>query len=112
MHATSVLEQLQHYLGEKNLSRSEVIARSGLNDIYAHQILSGKRRPSRDKLLCLCFGLELNARQVQTLLRNCGYAELYARNRRDSIILFALFKGLNLLDLNEKLYESGEPLLN
>lgn len=112
MHSASVSEQLRHYMEEKSLTRSEVIARCGLNDIYAHQILSGKRRPSRDKLLCLCFGLELETEQVQDLLRDCGYAVLYAKNRRDSIILFALFKGVRLLELNEKLYEEGEPLLN
>ena len=56
MHECSVSEQLRYYMEKKALSRSDVIARSGLNDIYAHQILSGKRRPSRDKLLCLCFG--------------------------------------------------------
>ena len=48
MHSASVSERLRCYLEEKSLSRSEVIARCGLNDIYAHQILSGKRRPSRD----------------------------------------------------------------
>lgn len=80
--------------------------------IEAHQILSGKRRPSRDKLLCLCFGLKLDSEQVQDLLRDCGYAVLYAKNRRDSIILFAFYRGMSLLELNEKLYEEGEALLN
>lgn len=112
MHSAPVSEQLKRYMAQKGLSRGDVITRSGLNDIYAHQILSGKRRPSRDKLLCLCFGLELNTEQVQDLLRDCGYAVLYAKNRRDSIILFALFKQLSLLELNEKLYEEGEPLLS
>ena len=41
MHSASVSERLRCYLEEKSLSRSEVIARCGLNDIYAHQILSG-----------------------------------------------------------------------
>ena len=67
MQESSVSEQLRYYMEKQSLSRSDVIARSGLNDIYAHQILSGKRRPSRDKLLCLCFGLNLDAAQVQDL---------------------------------------------
>lgn len=112
MHSSSVSERLLFFMEQKGLSRSDVIARCGLNDIYAHQILSGKRRPSRDKFLCLCFGLELDAEQVQDLLRDCGYAILYAKNRRDSIILFALYKKLTLLELNENLYKEGEDLLN
>ena len=56
MQEQSVSELLRNHMLEKNLSRTDVIAASGLNDIYAHQIFSGRRKPSRDKLLCICFG--------------------------------------------------------
>jgi len=112
MKEESVSEILKRYMEEKGFSRTDVIARSGLNDIYAHQILAGKRRPSRDKLLCLCFGLELNAEQVQCMLRDCGYVPLYVKKRRDSIILYAFLKSMSLIELNELLYEEKEELLN
>jgi len=112
MSNTSVSELLLGYLKQSGLSRTEVITISGLNDIYAHQIFSGKRRPSRDKLLCLCFGLQLTAEQVQSMLRDCGYVPLYVKKRRDSIILYALLNGMTLLELNALLYEEKEALMS
>lgn len=112
MKEESVSDMLKKYMDEKGISRTEMISASGLNDIYAHQIISGKRRPSRDKLVCLCFGLGLSAEQVQNLLRDCGYVPLYVKKRRDSIILYALIKNMSLLELNELLYEEKEDLLN
>ena len=82
-----------------------------LNEIYAHQIFSGKRNPSRDKLICLCFGLGLDVEEMQLLLRACGYSNLYVKRRRESVILYARLKGLTLLQCNELLYDEEEPLL-
>jgi len=107
----TVAQWLQLLLEEKSLSRSEVIARSGLNEIYAHQIFFGKRNPSRDKLICLCFGLGLDVEEMQLLLRACGYSNLYVKRRRESVILYARLKGLTLLQCNELLYDEEEPLL-
>ena len=107
----TVSQQLTELMEQKSIPRSLLITRSGLNDIYVYQILSGHRRPSRDKLLCLAIGLELDAEQVQTLLKCCGYAPLYAKNRRDSIVLHGFHHTLSLLNINETLYNLGEPLL-
>ena len=105
---SQLLSKLQQ---EKGLQRAELIARSGVNDIYVHQILSGKRHPSRNKLLCLAIAMELEAEQVQDLLKRCGYAPLYAKNRRDSVILYGFYHKQPLFAVNEALYELGEPLL-
>ena len=107
----TIAEQLSRRLVEKGLTRADVISAAGLNDIYAHQIFAGKRRPSRDKVLCLAFGMALTADETQTLLKDCGYAVLYAKDRRDSIILYALYNRQNLMKLNEALYDEGERLV-
>lgn len=107
-----VSEALMKLIEVKKLHRADIIAHSGINDIYVHQILSGKRRPSRDKLLCLVFGMGLTTEETQTLLKRCGYGQLYAKNRRDSVVLFALQRGMNLLQVNEQLFEAGEDLLS
>lgn len=110
-NSESVSQQLLALMDQQKIQRAELITRSGINDIYVHQILSGKRHPSRNKLLCLAFALKLDAEQVQTLLKRCGYAPLYAKLRRDSAILHGFYHSLPLLAVNEQLYELGEPLL-
>ena len=99
-------------LEEKQLKRSDVAHASGLDRGYVYDIFAGKKTPSRDKLLALCFALRLSDVQVQRLLNSTGYAQLYPRIERDSIILFALGHHLSLLDANELLYEMNhQPLI-
>lgn len=105
-------EMLTQLMEEKNLRRTDLIRNSGLNDIYVHQIISGKRRPSRNKLLCLCFAMELEVSAVQEILKYCGYPPLYVKNRRDSVIYYGLENGLSLLQVNEMLFEQGEAVLS
>lgn len=107
----ALAEILQRALAACGMSRAEVIRRSGLNTIYGYQIFSGKRRPGRDSLLCLCLGLRLSAENAQKLLKITGYAPLYVKNRRDSAVYYALCRGQDAAALNQALYELGEPML-
>ena len=79
--------------------------------LVAMQILSGVRRPSRDKLLSLCFAMKATLEETQGLLKQSGFAPLYVRSHRDSIIIFALTHGHTLIELNTDLYDHGEPVI-
>lgn len=92
-------------LEEKHLKRSDIARASGLDRGYVYDIFAGKKTPSRDKLLALCFALQFSDTQVQQLLNSTGYAQLYPRIERDSIILFAFSHHMSLFDANELLYE-------
>lgn len=107
----SLSVRLQQALAQSGLTRAQVARRSGLNNIYVYQLFSGHRHPSRDSLLCLCFGLGLDAARTQSLLHHSGYGPLYVRNPRDCIIYYALDKGMSILEANQQLDELGQPLL-
>ena len=104
-------DQLARLMAATGLAKSDVVKRSNLNEVYAYQILSGTRRPSRDKLLCICFALNTTLIETQNLLKESGFAPLYVRSHRDSIIIFALTHGHSLLQLNTDLFDHGEPVL-
>lgn len=104
-------ELLHQALELRGLSRAELLRRSNLNPVYGYQILSGRRRPSRDSLLCLCFGLGLRADETQQLLLHAGYAQLYVRNPRDSILFYAFNSGMGLVACNQQLDAHGEAVL-
>ena len=72
--------------GQK-LSKAAVARRSGVSEVYLHQVLAGKRSPSRDRLLCLCIGLSAGVEEIQKLLRQAGFAQLDPRMSRDALIL-------------------------
>ena len=107
----SLSDQLGKLLRKKGLSKAEVVRECNLNEVYAYQILSGVRRPSRDKLLCLCFTMKATLSETQSLLKESGFAPLYVRSHRDSIIIFAITHGHTLLQLNTDLYDHGEPVV-
>ncbi len=103
-HLTSLLHQ-------KKLKRGEVARASLLDRVYVYQIFSGRRTPSRSKLIALAFGMRLSADETQRMLKLSGNLELYARCRRDALILFALEKGMNIQQANELLFAHEEKLL-
>ena len=107
----SLVSQFQELLDAKGLTKADVVKESNLNTVYAYQILSGARRPSRDKLLSLCFAMKATLEETQTLLRRNEFAPLYVKNRRDSIIIYALSRGQNLIEVNNTLYEHGEGII-
>ncbi len=106
-------EQVNFYIARKGLTKAEVVRRSGLNRGYCYEILSGKKTKniSRDKVILLCFGLELSVDEAQQLLKKCGYAPLYARDTRDSIIIFCIENSISVINTNIKLGDYNlEPL--
>lgn len=111
MISGTVAQQIGVLLEKKALRKSEVAKASGLNEIYAYQILAGSRVPTRDKLLCLCIAMSLTIEEIQTLLKRCGYAQLYPRRKRDAAILFALREHRDVLSVNEALFIQGEATL-
>lgn len=36
------------------VSKATLARQAGMSEVYLHQVFSGRRRPSRDRLLCLC----------------------------------------------------------
>ena len=102
---------LDELLEKKNISKSECISNSGLDRVYAYQIFSGKKTPAREKLLALCIGLHCTLDEAQTLLKHASYAPLYPRTNKDCAIIYAITHSLSIIELNELLYEAGEPLV-
>ncbi len=104
-------EHIQNLIASKSMTRADVVKACNLNEIYAYQIISGARRPSRDKLLCLCIAMKASLEETQELLYHGGFAPLYVRSQRDSIIIFGISHGEPILQVNSNLYDHGEALL-
>ncbi len=95
----------------KGLKKSDVVRRSGLNRVYTYQILQGRRLPSRDKLIALCFGLRITLDETNDVLKYAGFAQLYARSKRDSLIIFAINSKKSIFVVNELLFDNGFEIL-
>lgn len=107
----AVCDYLDRLFHKRKLSKATLAKRSGMSEVYLHQVFAGRRNPSRSRLLCLCFGLSATVEEVQELLKQCGYAQLYPKNKRDAIILYGLLNGMTLFEVNDKLFAENEETL-
>ena len=107
----TVAELLNRLFEKKTISKAALTKQAGMSEIYLHQIFAGRRNPSRNRLLCLCYGLEATVDETQELLKLCGMAQLYSKLKRDAIIYYGLLHGLKLFEINDKLFDENEETL-
>ena len=96
---------------EKQLTKANLAKRSGISEVYVHQLFGGRRTPSRDRLLCLCIGMGASLKETQELLRRNKDAMLYARSRRDAVIEYGILHRMDLYQVNDMLFKNGEKTL-
>lgn len=108
----SLAEYLNALLEEKNLKRSAVIRAADINSTYGYQLFKGSRtNVGRDYLLKLALAMGLSRVEANRLLQAGGASQLYCKNRRDAIIVFALQNGYSLQTTQETLYNFGEDVI-
>ena len=107
----SFSELLINLFQKKNISKAALAKKAGISTVYLYQIFSGERNPSRNRILCLCFGLPASFEETQELLKHSGYAQLYAKNKRDAIIIYGLTHSMSLDEINDRLFSEHEETL-
>ena len=101
----SIADYLNKLLAEKNIPLKEAVKSSGIERVYAYHIFSGKKIPSRDKLLAIAIGMKLTAEEAQALLKHTCNRPLYPKDERDSVILYALMNGYDYQKTNMLLFD-------
>ncbi len=86
--------------------------RSQFDRTYVYQIFSGKKTPSRNQLIALAFGMELSVDETPKMLKLSGNRDLYPRDARDALILFAIHRKKTVFEANELLNSHGLAVLD
>ena len=107
----SLTDALQRLFDARDISKGMLAKNSGISEVYLHQVFSGRRSPSRDRLLCLCFGLDTDLEEAQRLLQHAHHAPLYPLDRRDAILIYGLSHGLTLPAVNDALFKANAETL-
>lgn len=95
---------LKELLAKTHLSTSQVVNLSCKGE-YIYQVFRGIKNPGRDVILSIALAMQLSLEETDHLLRISHKPTLDARDRRDSIIIFALSRELSVPDTNDILYE-------
>ena len=107
----SVSDYLNYIQNKCGMTKPEIFRKAEMNEIYGYQIFAGKRMASRDKLLSIAIAMGLSLDEVNKLMKIAGYATLYAKCKRDSIIIYSILNKLTGRELNEMLYDRNELTL-
>lgn len=89
----------------KGLRISEALSMAQMSESYGYQLFNGKRQPSRDKVIQLALGLGLALSETNRLLKLAGKSELYVKEQRDAVFMFALNKKWSLFDVEDLLLD-------
>lgn len=105
-------ELLKEQLEKSGLQKADVINAAEISYVYGCQMFSGaKTSPSRNKLLSVLIAMKLNSEEINAFLKCAGYPFLYAKNKRDSIIMYCIEKKMPVSEINCELYRLGEETL-
>ena len=107
----SVTELLTVLFREKSMSKAELGRQAAMSEVYLHQVFSGRRKPSRDRLLCICIGMGATREETQRLLEQAPYAQLYPRIKREAILYHGIVHHTPLSEINETLFAATEKTL-
>jgi len=102
---------LKEQIRRKGMIKADLAKAAGMSDVYLHQLISGRRSPSRTRLLCICIGLGLSLEETQQLLFHAGMGQLYARNRWDAIIIYGIERRMDLFSINDLLFDANEDTM-
>lgn len=100
-------EYLSELLAGKGLKRSDVVVRTGLDKAYVYQIFAGKKNPSRDKLITIALGMKFSEEETRRMLHLSRHRELWPKDERDALLLFAIQRGMSLEEVHSELERYG-----
>ena len=104
-------QYLENLLSASGLTPAQLIRNAQIQRNYGYQILNGTRNPGRDRVIALCLALSLHLEDVQRALTLAKESILYAKNPRDSVLIFCINKKMTVADANLLLDKNGkEPL--
>lgn len=102
----TLTDYLKELMTDKNITVAKIAKNSGIGE-YVYKIFSGERRATRDVLISVAFGMELSIEETQLLLRIAKFAVLDSRERRDSVIIYALSHVMTVFECDDFLNENN-----
>lgn len=103
--------ELRRLLHQNDVEANALYRLVDLDQSFCYQLLSGKRKPSRDTVCRISIAIRLDMGTANALLKTAGHQPFYARNPRDATIMHGLVKGLSLTEVNDKLWTLELPIL-
>lgn len=97
---------------ESGKSKAKIAADSCISEPYLYNLINGEKRPTRNMVIKLAFGVLLPLETTERLLKLAGYSEFYVRHKRDALLKFAVKNKLTLMESDKLLVEYGFSIMS
>lgn len=98
---------LNTLIDDSGKSKPKIAADSHISEPYLYNLAKGEKRPARDTIIKLAFGMGLSLDTTERLLKLAGHSGFYVRHKRDSILKFAISESLCIDEADELLVKYG-----
>jgi hypothetical protein len=102
---------LNSLITKSGKSKGRVAIDSWISEPYMYNLIKGEKRPTRDTVIKLSFGLQLPLEVTERLLKLAGYDVFYVRRKRDAILKFGVHNSLSITEVEELLMQYGLSLI-
>ena len=110
-YPASFHEYIKTILESKQMTVADLHRSSLIDRTYIYQIMDGRKNPGRDKIVAIAIGAGMSLEECQRALEIAKEGILYSKNRRDSIIIYAINNSLSIMELNALLEQYDVPAL-
>jgi len=83
------IASLSTLISDSGKAKTAIVADSCISEPYLYNLLRGEKRPTRNSVIKLAFGLELTLETTERFLMLAGYRSFYERHKRDSLLKYA-----------------------
>ena len=105
-------EYFNKYIFEHDLVLADVIRDSLISKDYAYQLVNGRKKPTKDRVIALCVAAGMSFDEINRALKICNVGTLYSKTERDTAITLCLHNNIKSVDeINAFLYEHNLPIL-
>lgn len=105
-----------HYLNDLlekyNISKSDLLIKTTIQRNYGYQIMNGTKEGGRDKIIQIALAIKTNLDECNHLLDLSNNGNLYAKRKRDALLIYALNNHLSVFETNELLLKYNEATLD
>ncbi|MCL2216867.1 MAG: hypothetical protein FWB91_07575 [Defluviitaleaceae bacterium] len=94
-------------ISDSGKPKTRIVADSCISEPYLYNLLRGEKRPTRNSVIKLAFGLGLTLETTERLLMLAGHSSFYVRHKRDALLKHALQNNMTICEADNLLVGYG-----
>ena len=108
----SFTEYFNRFIFEHDLVLADIIRDSLISKDYAYQLVNGRKKPTKDRVIALCVAAGMSFDEIKRALEICDVGTLYSKNDRDSAIALCIYNNVSsVAAINDFLFDHNLPIL-